>query len=213
MTRFFALALAFVCLLIPSLGCGSAGPLLPGATGDYLTQGDMTFSAWPPEIRDIPFYVAPNDSLIPGVDPVKAVVAGFHDWNDALSPVGRRFVRVATESDAVVVVRWEPLDSILGGELGYTVPQYGPRSWAGFRPKTRVQELRRVTVTLGRGMLPHRFRPTASHEAGHALGVQGHSRDSRDLMAPKVPIVSGPQPRDIHTVQAVYRLVPTEQAE
>ncbi|HET7042866.1 MAG TPA: matrixin family metalloprotease [Gemmatimonadales bacterium] len=135
---------------------------------------------------------------VPGWDPEDQAIAraAFHGWEE-VAPV--RFVEVLDTADAQLIVRWIPRFAIdRTGQTDLTWDEQG-------RIHRAVIQLA-LADSGGRELAPDGLRAVALHEVGHALGLP-HSDLAADLMFPATrrPALT---PRDIATVQLLYRLPP-----
>jgi predicted Zn-dependent protease len=119
----------------------------------------------------------------------EAALDGFDQWEEATNGVVR-YERVSSASRAQITVRFNPRTND-----GYTMTQF------------RRSRLRQAKISIGvrRGAYDD-ILCIAAHEFGHALGIDGHSDDRRDLMYPvhwagtRCRIT----PRDLNTLMSIY---------
>jgi predicted Zn-dependent protease len=131
-----------------------------------------------------------------------AVTDGFREWDGHPFPLVIDTGKLAPGSDITVSWVQSEADS---GQVGHARVNVMPE---GKRLRYSVSGL---TIAVMAELSPaalDRIRATASHELGHALGLQ-HSDAARDLMYREYPRGGGrvvPTARDFQTVEALYAL-------
>lgn len=195
MKRFFPL---FALLLLPVLtGCGAARPFVTNHSADlsdnYLR--DIVPARW--ERETITYRIDPQRSSIPGLYMPRLAERALHYWDAAIAPA--KLVKAGEGEAADIEISWK--DRLwfaveTGGAIGWTDPPADPAN------PTRLKSAHSYIL---RSLDPIKMEACIMHEAGHALGIQGHSRNYNDLMALDVPSPGKIRKRDFNTMASIYR--------
>lgn len=184
-------------------------PLQSGTRGStYLHElNKHELAQWPLHKRVLNVYVKPGNYVNGYRNSYKsALISAFQEWTKVSN--GRlRFRPVATERQADITVKWvSKLNSNRDShEVGktYTLTKRYRGSKVGLIEKAHVNFL---THLNGRTMSDLQMRKIALHEIGHAIGIQGHSSDPRDIMFHSTSPYQNASltTRDINTMKNLY---------
>lgn len=183
---------------------------------DYydLLSSDGWLMRWPKTKLPLKIYLE-DGSSVSGYRPQfrEILLNSFYSWSDA-SGGKLNFVRAATKANADIVCTWtttwnDGLSTSAGKpNAGSSIYEEFDEAGVGhiLLRKVRIKiPLRRATD--GSVVTNAEMRCTCLHEIGHALGIDIHSPNTKDMMcrfntAFKVkPILSD---RDVHTIQRLY---------
>lgn len=215
MERTVRMVLPLLLLALVAAGCGSGasdlGAGLPagGQTTDatlftpnyadsvVLSTGQSRDSAllwW----ASFPVTIAfANDALSSGQSVQPQVKAAMGRWQSALgSQVSYTCVSGTNASIVVQFSQGKPTDQTLG------------TTNVTYNPHTRQLASAVVNLPIWDGLTvddgPNGLLKTACHEMGHALGINGHSPYSADLMYYQGNANGYPDQRDLNTVKTIY---------
>ncbi|GAC1435482.1 MAG: hypothetical protein NVSMB6_32200 [Burkholderiaceae bacterium] len=121
---------------------------------------------------------------------------GFSRWSEATDNY-ISFTVVDKAQDGQMLVRFNP-----ASDDGFTTSRFRSTS------QPRSSRIVQANITIGvKRSWPHDVECIAAHEFGHALGINGHSDNPRDLMFP-VHTMGTPWSitrRDLNTLAAIYK--------
>ncbi|MCB9471389.1 MAG: hypothetical protein H6677_24155 [Candidatus Obscuribacterales bacterium] len=155
--------------------------------GDYLDF--IRPRRWPADRLPLTIYIDAEDEDFPELSSV--LFNGFTIWNERTGILPCRLVESAVEASILVVK--DPL--FLG-------PAGGQTTYESFIDDDGVEWLLRAYIMIA-SVERSKVEALAAHEAGHALGLDGHSPHALDLMYFKSPLEE-PSSRDIMTLKAIY---------
>jgi hypothetical protein len=198
-------------------GAALTRPVLPDVSGstarDYLTavcgEGEYT---WQPEKMPIKVWIADGTGT-PGYKPIfqTYIRNGFDAWT-AVSGNKLTWREVNDPSQADITVRWtnRVTERPEGTEAGRTsaLTRLNSVTGKGIIYGARMQFL---TMLPNRRFADEEVEKTCLHEAGHAMGLQGHSPYRGDIMYYAI----GPSQqaklseRDVNTLVKLYADRPT----
>jgi predicted Zn-dependent protease len=180
---------------------------------DYLSSvcGEGTYT-WQSQHMPIKVFIS-DGTGVPGYKPVfqDYIRNGFTKWCN-ISENKLAWVEVKTAAEADVTVAWTDrvTERPEGTEAGRTsvMTRYNAQTGKGIIYGARMQFL---TQLPSRGFDDAEVEKTCLHEAGHALGLQGHSPFRNDIMYYAVgpsqqPMLSD---RDRNTMMKLYTDAPT----
>jgi len=114
-------------------------------------------------------------------------------WNARLSPaVTLEIASGSTTGD--IALSFVPSGTLPGGAVGRTSVVFTDPE----------QILMGATVRVDRNLSDDMETQVIAHELGHALGIDGHSADPKDLMFPIAHLPAAITARDTNTVQQAY---------
>lgn len=207
---------SLACLvLIFCTGVYAKEPLTSTKT-DYfdLLSSDGWLMRWPKNKLPIKIYLE-DGSSVSGYRPQfrDILLSSFYSWSDATG--GKlNFVRAASEKEADIICTWTKT-----WNDGINLPAGKPNAGSSIYEQFDDAGVGNIVLLKVHIKLPTRraldgavvtdaeMKCTCLHEIGHALGIDIHSPNSKDMMfrfnnAFKVkPILSQ---RDVHTIQKLY---------
>jgi hypothetical protein len=122
----------------------------------------------------------------------KLFVKALNLWNGKIGDAIQ--LTLTDDADADITVSFVQPGSLAGGAIG--------RTDVTFRLNDQV--LTHANVRLNLGLSPDEFLQVSAHEMGHALGIQGHSTDPRDLMYTYAHTPAEVTERDLNTMSLSY---------
>ncbi len=167
--------------------------------GTHFLNDLGSFFSWPDDAMPLRVSIErPRSSQVR--DPDRAVELtrdAFRVWTDAVRPGVPSFVFVTKAAD--IKVHWKH-------------DRYGETYLGLCRAKTNDPDelfnradIRLVSRSLGLFLPDATVRRIAIHEAGHALGLMGHSAYVEDVMFRNLSDQDQPTERDLRTLRLVYR--------
>lgn len=203
-----SLVLVAVGVLVPS----AAGAFVPSGFaphgGDYLQEMvEGGVFRWPANNLPLRVYIGDGDNVSAYRPQYKQLMRdAFNAWMEAAN--GKlSWQEVSDPRQADIVTTWSDDISIRNGQLeaGRTT------AITELDRRTRQRYLRaaeiRILTRIGRKIFTEDdIRKTTLHEVGHALGLQGHSRTSSDIMYASLSRSQVPylQDRDATTIKRLY---------
>jgi predicted Zn-dependent protease len=214
MRRSFPLV-AFVFAFVATAGChdATAPGVEPPAYDPTQLSGGLLYR-WPTGTT-IAVYVDPT-AVAAGVDLAGATASGMQAWKAALGGSQFTFRTATSPADADVIVHVSGAPRLVGLASCATPPDVAggvtflcpARDSALTLPLLAEPGTGRVKIDIA--INPAATNATYSllalvtHELGHAVGIGGHSTDSRDVMYAQ-PSATVPTQRDIVTLRWVVR--------
>ncbi len=135
--------------------------------------------------------------------------AGFDEWVQATGGfIAYRVVDAPSQTDITVTF----------DEAPFLVAQTHQTGNTGLTFYGKTLKRAEIELAAGGDTTPNQLQELAAHEFGHALGIDGHSDDPDDLMAPVelrvfdaygAPVDAPPHPvtrRDLNTLRACYNV-------
>lgn len=172
---------------------------------DYLQDAlQAGFHRWSSRRMPLKVYIRPSvdvEGYLPSYDVL--LKEGFYDWSKALNQQVT-FTFVDDEDKADIVCHWtnDPEELGDGTEDGETKIRV-----AGQLITKATLALRAKETDGGFPFSENLVATTCRHEAGHALGLSGHSPDPRDVMFFAIPLADINRPvssRDKNTMMKIY---------
>ncbi|MBC8104336.1 MAG: hypothetical protein H7Z41_17305 [Cytophagales bacterium] len=171
-------------------GGGGAAPQTLSSASNYL--GSINPARW--QQRTVSFHIQPPSGEDTGV--VETVRDGIEQWNPAVGDL----VELQRQSGRADV----EVEFVAPGSLGPSV--IGRSTW-NLRSDTRVIISARILIDSG--MPPRQMWECATHEAGHILGIEGHSPNPEDVMYFQVTGEDQITASDRNTARALYGDLPS----
>ncbi len=136
----------------------------------------------------------------PGSKYTETVAKAFNEWQ-YVSKNKIRFISTKSESQAQILVYFqESMNLSDKNAVGYTY-------YAGCRGDYFVGSSKIYLQTRIKGQIVSQknLYGVALHEIGHALGIQGHSKNNNDIMFPTTNIIGvHTSRRDVNTIMHIY---------
>jgi len=192
-------------------------PKLPQSVGDdYLADVvEEGMYQWPADKLPIKVYIAPGND-VPGYKPQyrEMIQKSFATWQGATN--GRvSWLEVNDRAQANITVDWtngvhERPEGTEAGKTS-TMTRLNTETNVGTIYGARMQILTRLPE---REFADEEVQKTCLHEAGHALGIQGHSPYRDDIMFYAVSPTQKPRltTRDVFTMTRLYSEYPVRSA-
>jgi Matrixin len=174
-------------------------PITASAPSDYFRRQKKIYR-WGDQTRFVLVYIA-TSSFLPDWQPwhMQLVKQAFADWQFALNNrVMFVFMNEPTQAD--VILSWwnQAQTGVEAGASGLN----RLKTWGHFIAENDIYLS--LHNNEGRPWAPEEMYPFALHEIGHMLGIQEHSDNPADIMAPIVTSNMRITPRDIATMQRIY---------
>lgn len=182
-------------------GIGDYLSLWKNASSDddnYLQS--ITIRRWNKDKLPLKVFVDESEETGFDSDMQKIIMDGFFAWTESIDAI--KCERTESEKNASIVVRRVADLGSAGGHTGFEEIADG----------SGKPQLQRVTIRISMRSHSSRdhnagelrsMRSLTIHEAGHALGLDGHSPHATDLMYWKSPLLELSK-RDINTLRLVY---------
>lgn len=179
-----------------------------GRENDYLDAvTERGVYRWSPARLPVKVFVE-SGMDVPGYRPIDRILllGAFNDWERA-SNNKLAWTLVSKPEDADIVCSWTNQPSVRGGalEAGNTVVCTWLNRLTG-RGAIVSAHIKILTELGYNSFSDSEMKRICLHEVGHALGLQGHSREYNDVMYPaatgkQLPFLTT---RDIDTIRALY---------
>lgn len=174
------------------MGCGSVyKPLEPPYTPNYIA--DITPSRWSKDKTVLYYSIKGASSDIPFIDIHKTLVSGINLWAESTQLILNFEEREDNPDITISVVSPTELEPLGDFVRGVSFLSYK----SGFIDK--------VNIKIARNLIPVEMKATMAHEMGHALGIRGHSSDSKDMMYLSSSFLKGISLSDHNTLRLMYK--------
>jgi hypothetical protein len=195
-------------------GCGdAAAPAVDPPAYDPTQLSAGVLYRWPTG-RTVAVFVDP-EAVPVGVDLVGTAAAGMAAWTSALGGGLIAFRAAATAADADIIVHVSAAPRRVGLAGCAEPPGFasGATVFCPARDSALTLPLNAappghvkvdISINPAAAGAAHPLAALVTHELGHAVGIGGHSADTRDVMHAS-PAVSTPSGRDVTTLRWVVR--------
>jgi hypothetical protein len=179
-------------------GCGagvapSVGTVGGGYTPNYLSELGGDVARW--SVRSVTVRATAGSESLSGGDLQALMQEAARRWNASQDDVA---VSVLTGGSADVTLTFAPSSDpdLSGRVVGVTTRTYLPQS--------PVSKMLSAEIKIEAGLRGEARLAVIAHELGHALGIGGHSSQSRDLMYAAPAPGTQPTQTDANTLRSIY---------
>ena len=173
------------------LMAAGAERVMPVASATNFVATALAIRHWDKQEVTVHVTASPNDNKTP--EQVAALSAqGIKLWNDRIGKIIT--LKMTDSADADVTVKFVQAGTLPGGAVGQTDVVFNPED----------AQIARAAVQINERIGKAQFVQVIAHEMGHALGIQGHSTDKRDLMYPYAHLPVEVTDRDLNTLTSGY---------